>query len=340
MKTENTMSDTRETGLTQVYISPSGKPNFAPFGLALRASGYGLRSLITRFLHHDLESGEEGAVANLAPNLIIDASALKGPEMDDALAKAAFQNAVGAAVSGTYDIVVLDGVLKLVLNGMIPMKKILDLMREKASHVELLLTGPECENEIMARADLVTEMAVLEQTSNERQNTIQVVTGRGKGKTTYCLGTALLMSSMGVNCFILQAIKSPRLYGEVMAIENLPGMEIQSMGKGLVDKKNPDGDPDHKKAAREAWARAKEIVLSSRYGLVVLDEINIAVNYGYIHHQEVLGLLMEKPEGVQIILGGRYAHPELIKVSAVTIEMNEIKHPFKMGVGARWGIEY
>jgi cob(I)alamin adenosyltransferase len=340
MKTENIMSDTQETGLIQVYISPSGKPNFAPFGLALRASGYGLRSLITRFVHHDLEGGEERAMANLAPNLIIDASALKDSFLDDALAKEAFQKAVGAAVSGAYDIVVLDGVLKLVLNGMIPMKKILDLMREKASHVELLLTGPECENEIMARADLVTEMAVLDRTSNERPNTIQVVTGKGKGKTTYCLGNALLMSSMGVNCFILQTIKSPKLYGEVMAIENLPGMEIQSMGKGLVDKNNPDGDPDHKTAAREAWARAKEIVLSSRYGLVVLDEINIAVNYGYIHHQEILDLLMKKPETVQIILGGRYAHPELVEFAAATMEMKEIKHPFKNGVGARWGIEY
>ncbi|MCF8131093.1 MAG: cob(I)yrinic acid a,c-diamide adenosyltransferase, partial [Deltaproteobacteria bacterium] len=311
-----------------------------PFGLALRASGYGLRSLITRFIHHDLESGEAGAMANLAPNLVIDASALKGPVLDDALAKVSFKNAAGAAVSGTYDIVVLDGVLKLVASGMIPMKKILDLMREKASHVELLLTGPECDNEIMVRADLVTEMAVLEQTSNEQPNTIQVVTGKGKGKTTYCLGNALLMSSMGADCFILQTIKSPRLYGEVMAIENLPGMEIQSMGKGLVDKKCPNGDPDHKKAARKAWARAKEIVLASRYDLVVLDEINIAVNYGYIHHQEVLDLLMEKPESVQIILGGRYAHPELIKVSDVTMEMKEIKHPYKRGVRARWGIEY
>ncbi len=334
------MSDTRETGLIQVYISPSEKPNFAPFGLALRASGYGLRSLITRFVHHDLEGGEERAMANLAPNLVIDASALRNPIMDDALGKEAFQNAAAAAVSGSYDIVVLDGLLKLVSNGLIPVEEILKLMREKASHVELLLTGPECENEIMDRADLVTEMAVLKQPPDEQPNTIQVVTGRGKGKTTYCLGTALLMSSMGVHCFILQAIKSPRLYGEVMAIENLPGMEIQSMGKGLVDKKNPDGDPDHKKAARLAWARAKEIVLSSRYGLVVLDEINIAINYGYIHHQEVLNLLEEKPEMVKIILGGRYAHPELIKVAAATMEMKEIKHPFKMGVGARWGIEY
>jgi len=340
MKTDKTVLPNQETGLIQVYTNPSGGTNFAPFGLALRASGYGLRTLITRFAHHELEDGEGKAIANLSPNLEINTSALRDSGKDAGAAVEAFQSAATAAVSGTHDIVVLDGVLKLVSSGLIPLKEILKLMREKADHVELLLTGTEAVNEIIDEAHLVTEMVVQKKIPHEQQKSIQVVTGKGKGKTTYCLGKALLMSSKGLRCFILQAIKSPRLYGEVMAIENLPGMEIQSMGKGLVDKNNPDEDQDHKKAAREAWARAKEIVLSSRYGLVVLDEINIAVNYGYIHHQEVLDLLMEKPDMVQIILGGRYAHPELIKAAATTMEMKEIKHPYKMGIKARWGIEY
>ncbi len=340
MKTEKSLSANQETGLVQIYTNPSGETNFAPFGLALRASGYGLRTLMARFVHHDLEEGEEKASVNLAPNLVIDASALKDSGKDAGAAKKAFQSAAAAAVSGTYDIVVLDGVLKLVSKGLIPVSEILELMRHKAAQVELLLTGLEVADEIINEAHLVTEMLVERQLFNDSRNTIQVVTGKGKGKTTYCLGKALLVSSMGVRCFILQTIKSPRLYGEVMAIEKLSGMEIQSMGKGLVDKNNPDEDPDHREAAREAWSRAKEIVMSSRYWLVVLDEINIAVNYGYIHYQEVLDLLQKKPEEVQIILGGRYAHPELINTAAATMEMKEIKHPYKMGVKARWGIEY
>ena len=100
----------QETGLIQVYSSPSGKMNFAPFGLALRASGYGLRTLITRFVHHELERGEKRAVATLAPNLVIDTSALKGPAdsamVEDGI-KEAFQKAEHAAVSGAYDLAVL-----------------------------------------------------------------------------------------------------------------------------------------------------------------------------------------------------------------------------------------
>ena len=344
MKNKNSSAADQETGLIQVYTSPSGKANFSPFGLALRASGYGFRSLITRFVHHDLEGGEKTAVSSLAPNLVIDASALKGSKKDPGMAvggaKEAFQSAVAAALSGAYDLVVLDGVLELVSNGLIPVNEILELMREKAAHVELLLTGSEASDEIMGKADLVTEMVVRAPSPNEHQSLIEVVTGKGKGKTTYCLGKALLMSSMGVPAFILQVIKSPRLYGEVMAIENLPMVEIETMGKGFVDKKNPDGDQDHKKAARIAWERAKEIVLSCRYGLVVLDEINIAVNYGFIHPDEVRNLLLNMPKDVHLVLGGRYAKTDVMKHATVVMEMKEVKHPFKNGIGARRGIEY
>ena len=344
MKNKNSSAADQETGLIQVYTSPSGKANFSPFGLALRASGYGFRSLITRFVHHDLEGGEKTAVSSLAPNLVIDASALKGSKKDPGMAvggaKEAFQSAVAAALSGAYDLVVLDGVLGLVSNGLIPVNEILELMREKAAHVELLLTGSEASDEIMGKADLVTEMVVRAPSPNEHQSLIEVVTGKGKGKTTYCLGKALLMSSMGVPAFILQVIKSPRLYGEVMAIENLPMVEIETMGKGFVDKKNPDGDQDHKKAARIAWERAKEIVLSCRYGLVVLDEINIAVNYGFIHVDEVRNLLLNMPKDVHLVLGGRYAKTDVMKHATVVMEMKEVKHPFKNGIGARRGIEY
>ncbi len=329
--------------MIQVYTSPSGRMNFAPFGLALRASGYGFRTLITRFVHHELERGEKGAVASLAPNLVIDTSALRGSTdsgmVEDGV-KEAFQRAAHAAVSGAYDLVVLDGVLGAVSRGLVSVEEIVGLMRGKATHVELLLTGPGSSDEITAEAHLLTEMEVQRVARDAHPSPVEVVTGRGKGKTTYCLGKALLMSSMGVSSFVLQVIKSPKPYGEVMAIENLPGMEIQSMGKGLVDKENPDADQRHREAAREAWEQAKEIVLSYRYGLVVLDEINIAVNYGFIQPDEVLNLLSRKPKGMHLMLSGRYAKPELMAQATDVMEMMEIIHPFKNGVGARRGIEY
>ena len=340
MKIHSKIPSGRETGLIQVYTSPSKKTHYASFGLALRASGYGLRTLITRFAPHDLMGGEEQACALLAPNLVIDATALEGFDIIEGRAKAAFQKAGTIAVSGAYDIVVLNGVLDLVSRGVISLHEILGLMREKAAHVELVLTGSEASGEIMAGAHLVTEMAVRTPARDENKGPIEVVTGKGKGKTTYCLGKALLMSSMNVPSFILQVIKSPKPYGEVMAIKNLPALEIETMGKGFVNKENPGADPTHEEAAREAWERGKEIILSSHYGLVVLDEINIAVNYGFIHPQEVQDLLLKKPKTVHLLLGGRYAHPNVMDAATVVMEMKEIKHPFKNGVRARRGIEY
>jgi len=344
MKAENERSSDQETGLIQVYTSPSRRTNYAPYGLALRASGQGFRTLIIHFAPHDFMGGEKEACTSLSPNLVIDASALDGFDLKEGMAtgraRDAFQKAMEAAVSGTFDVVVLEGVLGMVSDGLIPLHEILDLMREKAAQVELVLTGPEAANMIIEKADLVTEMSVRTSARGENQEPIEVVTGKGKGKTTYCLGKALLMSSMNVPSFILQVVKSPKPYGEVMAIKKLPGLEIETMGKGFVDKRNPDADPSHWEAAREAWERGKEIISSSRYGLVVLDEINIAVNYGFIHPDEVRNLLLNKPKGVHVMLSGRYAKTDVMKRATVVMEMKEIKHPFNDGVGARKGIEY
>jgi cob(I)alamin adenosyltransferase len=344
MNSENNKTANRETGLIQVYTSPSKRTHYAPFGLALRASGQGLRTLITRFVPHDLMDGEKPACRFLAPNLVVDSSALDGYDIKRGLAvekaRVSFRKARDAATSGAFDLVILEGVLALVSTGVIPLEEILGLMGEKAAHVELVMTGTQAAHEIIEKADLVTEMAVRTSPNGENQGPIEVVTGNGKGKTTYCLGKALLMSCMQVPSYILQVIKSPQPYGEVMAIKNLPGLEIETLGKGFVNKENPHADLSHLEAAREAWERGKEIIFSSRYELVVLDEINIAVNYGFIHPDEVKTVFLKKPKGVRLMLSGRYAKTDLMERATAVMEMKEIKHPFKNGVGARRGIEF
>ena len=333
----------QKAGLVQVYTSPSKQTNYAPFGLALRASGHGFRSLITRFAPHDLADGETEASRLLAPNLVIDASASAVFSKDAAVSQPvrdSFKKAWDAAASGAFDVVVMDGVLDLVLTGAIPLERILRLIQEKADFVELLLTGSGAAPEIIEKADLVTEMVVHKNSPQKNHEIIEVVTGKGKGKTTYCLGKALLMSSMNVPSYIVQAIKSPKPYGEVVAINNLPALAIETMGKGLVNKKNPHGDPSHGEAAREAWERGKEIIFSGRYGLVVLDEINIAVNYEYVQATEVREFLLKKPQGVHLILSGRYAKPPVMEPATSVLEMKEIKHPAKKGIRARRGIEF
>ena len=98
MKAENERSSDQETGLIQVYTSPSRRTNYAPYGLALRASGQGFRTLIIHFAPHDFMGGEKEACTSLSPNLVIDASALDGFDLKEGMAtgraRDAFQKAM------------------------------------------------------------------------------------------------------------------------------------------------------------------------------------------------------------------------------------------------------
>jgi cob(I)alamin adenosyltransferase len=341
----------QQKGLIQVYTGKSEQTNFAPLGLGLRASGHDFRTLITCFTPHELMEAYPVASSLLKPNLVIDHSAIEGisigekPIMDNVLK--AFKKSRQAVLEGDFDIVVLNGILQLMSHGVISLEDILQLMEEKHGSVELVLSGPGMINEVLEKADLVTEMVVnkpelaqKEKKASEDLGFVEVITGVGKGKTTYCLGKAMLMSCMEVPSFILQVIKSPKAYGEVMAIERLPCLQIKSMGKGFLNEHGTDFDKKHIKAAREAWEYWLRKIYSLRYGLLVLDEINIATHYGLIRSDRVHEMLFLRPKRLNLLLSGRHAHPDVTRSASTVIEMREIKHPFTHGVKARKGIEF
>jgi len=341
----------RLRGLIQVYTGISEEINFAPFGLGLRAAGHDFRTLITCFTPHELMEACPVASSLLKPNLLIDHSAIEGipigekPIRDDVLN--ALKKSARAILEGDFDIVVLSGILQLMSQGVVTLGDILPLMEEKPARVELVLSGPGMSKEVMERADLVTEMVVnrpepggKKKNAHEEVGTVEVITGDGKGKTTYCLGKAMLMSCMEVPSFILQVIKSPKAYGEVMAIERLPCLQIKSMGKGFLNGHGTDFEKKHIKAAREAWEYWLRKIYSLRYGLLVLDEINIATYYGLIRSERVHEMIFLKPEKLNLLLSGRQAHPDVARSASTVIEMREIKHPFTHGVKARKGIEF
>jgi cob(I)alamin adenosyltransferase len=105
-----------------------------------------------------------------------------------------------------------------------------------------------------------------------------------------------------------------------------------------VDKGHPD--PIDVRMAQQALEHSREIVKSGEYELVILDEINVALEWKLIQLQEVLSLLDEKPEDVELILTGRYARPEVIARADLVTEMKEIKHPYQRGLISRRGIDY
>ena len=169
-----------------------------------------------------------------------------------------------------------------------------------------------------------------------------VYTGKGKGKTTAALGIAL--SAVGYNhkvCMI-QFIKGSWHYGEMTSSKRLePEFELTAIGKGfvgIIDDKSPI--EDHKKIAEEALQVARNKINSEIYNIVILDEINYAVNLGLINLEDVLEIILNKPADVSLVLTGNYAKDEVIEKADLVTEMKEIKHPFKSGIKAKKGIDF
>lgn len=338
-------------GLIQVYTADTNLFNFAPIGLSLRAAGQGLRSLITCLVLQEPMNGASTASALLKSNLIIDNSAIEGtpPHRKPPSNKIidSFKHARKAAIRGDFDIVILNGIHSILDQGIITLEEILTLMENKSSSVELILTGPGAPEEIIKRADLVTRMTAshsrkgsVEKDRPQGPGTTEVITGDGKGKTTYCLGRAMLASCSGIRSAILQFIKSPQAYGEVKAIRDFPLLTIRTMGKGFIYSNDPEDNRKHLEAVKHAWEISVKEILSKKYGLIVLDEINIAVHYGFILIEQIKDLIDRKPDELTILLSGRNAPTSLTELAATTIRMQEIKHPFAKGIKARKGIEF
>ena len=341
-------------GLVQVYTSSGKRTNFAPLGLGVRAAGHKMRTHMTCFLRHEWMDAADTVSALLKPYLVIEHAEAEDSPPHGKWNKAvinkmrqSLKRSQQALHGGEFDIVVLNGINALCSQGIISFDDVLALMREKPDNVELVLTGPDANDEIIDRADLVTEMVCqAKEESPQKGNEhhviapTEVITGNGKGKTTYCLGKAMIMSSLGTRSTILQFIKSPRAYGEVKAIERLPHLEIKTMGEGFLDTHAAVPSEKHLETAKRAWEECLEEVFSLRYGLIVMDEINIATYYGLVSAERVREMLFLKPEKLHLILSGRNAHREVMEGASTVIEMREIKHPFKAGVKARKGIEY
>ena len=112
------------------------------------------------------------------------------------------------------------------------------------------------------------------------------------------------------------------------------------MGKGFLNLHSPYLIEKHRRAAQQAWALWLKQIYSQDYGLLVMDEINIATSYGLISGARVREMLFLTPQRFHILLSGRNAHPDVIEASKTVIEMKEIKHPFRKGIKARRGIEF
>ncbi len=168
---------------------------------------------------------------------------------------------------------------------------------------------------------------------------IQVYTGNGKGKTTAALGLALRAVGCGLKVLVLQFMKGSVNYGEQVSAARLaPDLKLVKIGReGFVSKSHPD--PEDVRRAQEGLSLAREAVASGAYDIVILDEINQAVDFGLIPLTDLLRLIDSKPGTVELVLTGRNARPEVLERADLVTEMGEVKHYYKKGVQARIGIE-
>ena len=170
---------------------------------------------------------------------------------------------------------------------------------------------------------------------------IQIYTGDGKGKTTASLGLALRALGHGWKVLIIQFTKgdSATSYGEIASSEFLPNLEVVQFGMDRVCYSHNICMDDYREA-KKGWEYAKNAINSGEYQLIILDEINICTSMNMIKVSEVRDTLINKPKNLEIVLTGRYAHPELKQIAHLVTEMKPIKHYFDDGVMARQGIEY
>ena len=175
---------------------------------------------------------------------------------------------------------------------------------------------------------------------SKKKSLIIVYTGDGKGKTTAAMGMVFRCVAHGYKSAVVQFIKSDEgfKYGEQILAEQLPLLDIFTLGAGFTWKNDQE---TNQKAALEAWDKAKEVVLSGEYRMVVLDEVNYAIHHGYISELEVLKLFNRKPKEVHLVLTGRNARETIIEQADLVTEMKCLKHPYKeQGINGQKGIEW
>jgi cob(I)alamin adenosyltransferase len=168
---------------------------------------------------------------------------------------------------------------------------------------------------------------------------IIVNTGNGKGKSSSAFGMVARALGHGMKVGVVQFIKGAMSTGEELFLRRFPDeVSFHAMGEGYTwETQNRERDVAK---AEEAWEQARRFLTDPAYGLVVLDELNIALKYRYLDVHTVIADLLDRPEMQHVVVTGRAAPPELVAVADTVTEMNVVKHAFKAGIAAQAGTEW
>ena len=167
---------------------------------------------------------------------------------------------------------------------------------------------------------------------------IHVYTGNGKGKTTSAIGLGVRAAGAGKKVHMIQFMKGRR-YSEIDGLEHVSQFTVSQHGRDeFVNKEHPEQiDID---MAQEGFETAKKLVTSNKYDMIILDEINVAIDYNLLTIEDVMELIKNKPTRLELVLTGRYATPALVQQADYVSEVLEIKHPYQQGVLGRKGVDF
>lgn len=171
---------------------------------------------------------------------------------------------------------------------------------------------------------------------------VYVLTGDGKGKTTAAFGLALRAAGHKLRTLVIQFIKGPWQSGEVAFIKRkIPEIDVYTIGKGFV---GIIGDKItqkvHQQKAEEAFSFMAQKIKTKKYQILILDEINIAINLNLIDKKTLLDFIKNKPLYLTLVLTGRNADKSIIKMADMVSEIKKIKHPYDKGKLAKKGIDF
>ncbi len=168
---------------------------------------------------------------------------------------------------------------------------------------------------------------------------LQVYTGDGKGKTTAALGVAFRAAGYKLKTMMFSFLKDDPGYGEAMAASYLPGFILRQVGRdAFVNFKNPAAED--LQLCRSGWEEAKSAICRKQADVFILDELNIVLAASMLPIDEVIAFLRQYKNDVEIIVTGRYAPEEIIKIADLVTEIREVKHYFHKGVSSRNGIDH
>ncbi len=166
---------------------------------------------------------------------------------------------------------------------------------------------------------------------------IHIYTGNGKGKTTAALGLAIRAAGAGLKVYFAQFVKQGE-YSEIKALARFSDrITVRQFGRGRFIKGDPA--PEDIQAARTGLETIKQVMAANDHDLLILDEANVAVKLGLLTVSDLIGLIVDKPDKMELVMTGRYASPRVIGMADVVTEMKLIKHYYSNGVTARVGIE-